>query len=145
MVTCRPVASTVLPAGAAPAAPAAVLSMVDFLGSAELFGALERAQLRDLVSHLQPVHIGAGELLSDGDDEALYLVGSGRLEIGGVRGPAAARGAGQVIGAAPGGPVRAVRDSVVLRLSPGALAAFVRRHPKARPVLHRELGRLSAA
>lgn len=127
---------------------------MEFLGSTEVFGGLDPAVLRDLLVHLEPVHVGAGEVVVAAEDvpDSLYLVGHGRLKFGSEVSATGERGPRQVVGAAAllrsgtaGTWVRAVRDSLLLRLSVPAFEAFAHRHPEALLGLCRELVRLVAA
>ena len=126
--------------------------LFEFLAATEVFGGLSQADLRTLMPHLEPVHVAAGELVLEPGrtNDALYVVGHGRLEVGSPGTATSEAGPGQVIGAGAlllgdwaGSWARAMRDSVLLRLTASSFKAFAERHPQALLGLCRELVRVS--
>jgi predicted acylesterase/phospholipase RssA len=119
--------------------------VLDFLASIPLFAGLGVENLRDLLGELEPVDLRAGDALIRAGDavDFLAIVAHGRLRIGQT---ATERGPGQVVGeaallaAAPSpADVVAVRDSLVLRLSPSSFERFGGRHPAVLLQLCRQL------
>lgn len=123
--------------------------VLDFLAGTEVFGGLDRAALRELVVHLDPVHVAAGEPVLDGD--ALHLLAHGRLAVRSANGTREI-GPGQVVGGAAlleGAPtgrrVHAVRDSLVLRLGVAGFERVAAAHPASLLGLCRALVRADTA
>ncbi|HVL50630.1 MAG TPA: cyclic nucleotide-binding and patatin-like phospholipase domain-containing protein [Actinomycetota bacterium] len=134
--------------------PAGSDDLLEFLAGTEVFSGLTQADLRSLMPHLEPVHAAAGELVleSGKPNDALYVVGHGRLEAGSAGTATFEAGPGQVIGAgalllgdSAGSWARAMRDSVLLRLTASSFKAFAERHPQALLGLCRELVRISTS
>lgn len=127
--------------------------VLDFLAGTEVFGGLDRAALRELFAHLDPVHLAAGDvvLAADRVPDALHLLAYGRLAVhraGAVReiGPGQVVGAAALLAEAPAGTqVRAVRDSLVLRLGAAGFERVARAHPASLLGLCRALIRAEAA
>lgn len=126
--------------------------LLGFLAATEVFGALDQAALRSLLPHLEPVHAAAGEwVLEAGQrNDSLYLVAYGRLEVGAGKSSTREAGPGQVVGVGalllgdpPDAWARAIRDSVLLRLSARSFNQFAERHTGALLGLCRELMRIS--
>jgi predicted acylesterase/phospholipase RssA len=131
-----------------------VEDLLDFLGSTEIFATLERPVLQDLLGYLQAAHVPAGTTVMNRGEpaESLFLVRFGRLQ---VYAPTPAGdavlgevGPGEVVGEVAlllGEPrsasVRAIRDSLVLRLSSQDFERFVEAHPDAVLRLLRDLTR----
>ncbi|MCX6462466.1 MAG: patatin-like phospholipase family protein [Pseudonocardiales bacterium] len=126
--------------------------VLDFLSGTEVFGGLDRAALRELFVQLDPVHVPAGTVVvtPDRTPRALHLLAYGRLA---VRAGAAVRdvGPGEVVGASAlladvpaGEEVRAVRDSLLLRLDVAGFERFARSHPASLLGLCRALVRAGA-
>lgn len=115
----------------------------ELLGSTDAFATVPRRRLGDLLALLEPRHIAAGDVVfSEGETaDALYVVAYGRLRaerVGqGERLPLDEIGPGGCVGQAEliaGTPrrttVRAVRDSLVLRLSADGLSRLAQWHPE---------------
>lgn len=122
--------------------------VLDFLAGTEVFGGLDRAALRELFVHLDPVHVAAGEAVLDGG--ALHLLAHGRLAVrsgSGTReiGPGQVVGAAALLeGAAADQHVHAVRDSLVLRLDVAGFERVAAAHPASLLGLCRALVRADA-
>ena len=114
----------------------------ELLESTEVFAGMTRDQLGDLLPLLEPRHVPAGEVIvAEGDPAAgIYIVGYGRLRVvrqeGGREltvgevGPGDTVGEREVLtGTAAAASVRAVRDSLLLRLSPEGLERITEWHP----------------
>ena len=114
----------------------------ELLESTEAFTGMTREQLGDLLPLLEPLHIPAGEVVvTEGDPTgSIHIVGYGRLRafrrqdgrelvISDV-GPGDTFGEREVLtGTAAAASVRAVRDSLLLRLSPEGLERITEWHP----------------
>lgn len=126
--------------------------VLDFLAGTEVFGGLDRAALRELFVAFDPVHVAAGEVVEDTGrtPDALHLLAYGRLVVtsaAGTReiGPGQVVGAGALLGdALVGSEVRAVRDSLVLRLGVAGFERVVRAQPAQMLGLCRALVRAEA-
>lgn len=114
----------------------------ELLESIEAFAGLTRAELGGLLSLLEPRHLPAGEVVvSEGERTAgIYLVAYGRLRVYRQQdgreqfitelSPGDTVGEGEVLTGAPAtASVRAVRDSLVLLLSPEGLERVTEWHP----------------
>jgi predicted acylesterase/phospholipase RssA len=114
----------------------------ELLESTEAFAGMSRDQLGDLLPLLEPRHVPAGELVvAEGDPAgSIHIVGYGRLRVyrqfdGEERvvaevGPGETVGEREVLtGTAAAASVRAVRDSLLLRLSPEGLDRITEWHP----------------
>src|SRR5689334_5057338 len=122
------------------------MNSADLLAASPLFRELEPSALRELSLETNPVHLGGGEtLMREGDaGDALYVVVSGRLSVVVGTTRIAEIGRGETVGEMAlltGGPrsatVRALRDTVLLRLSKASFDALIERHPKATMALAR--------
>lgn len=127
--------------------------VLEFLAGTEVFGGLDRAALRELFGRLDPVHVPAGTVVVTPDraPDALHLLAYGRLSVRSAAGDREV-GPGQVVGAAAllsdvpaGTEVRAVRDSLLLRLDVTGFERFARTHPEPLLGLCRALVRAEAA
>ena len=114
----------------------------ELLESAEAFAGVPRNRLGDVLAQLEPRHVAAGELVVAQGEEptSLYVVAYGRLrrerEENGARlllgevGPGGTVGEAELIaGTARTASVRAVRDSLVLRLSADGLSRLAQWQP----------------
>lgn len=114
----------------------------ELLESIEAFAGLTRAELGGLLSLLEPRHLPAGEVVvTEGERTAgIYLVAYGRLRVYRQQdgreqfitelSPGDTVGEGEVLTGTPAtASVRAVRDSLVLLLSPEGLQRVTEWHP----------------
>lgn len=114
----------------------------ELLESTEVFAGMTRDQLGDLLPLLEPRHVPAGEVVvAEGDPaDSIHIVGYGRLRVFrqvdgqelvvGEVGPGDTVGEREVLtGTAAAASVRAVRDSLLLRLSPEGLERITEWHP----------------
>jgi predicted acylesterase/phospholipase RssA/CRP-like cAMP-binding protein len=114
----------------------------ELLESTEAFAGLTREELGGLLPLLEPRHLPAGEVVvTEGESPAgIFLVAYGRLRVyrdqDGIEefitelSPGDTVGEGEVLtGAAATASVRAVRDSLVLLLSPEGLQRVTEWHP----------------
>ena len=114
----------------------------ELLESIEAFAGLTREELGGLLPLLEPRHLPAGEVVvAEGERTAgIYLVAYGRLRVSRQQrgreefitelSPGDTVGEGEVLtGAAATASVRAVRDSLVLLLSPEGLQRVTEWHP----------------
>jgi len=126
--------------------------IVDILASTEVFGALDRNALVDLVPQFEPLNLPAGAtIIHEGDPpDGLYVVAYGRVQAFRSAGPLPGGefGPGKIVGEAAllldtprNASVRTVRDSLLLRLSAAAFRTLGDRHPQAVLHLHRALAR----
>lgn len=118
-------------------------AIVDFLAASDVFGPLGRAALADLLPRLEPVHVAAGDAVGvqEGEERALFIVVHGRVRVvlpgAGGETSVAELGPGQVVGEEavldeepPDTVVRAVRDSLLLRLSAASVRGLAADHPE---------------
>lgn len=130
----------------------------ELLESTEAFAGMSRDQLGALLPLLEPRHVAAGEtVVAEGEPTAgIYLVAYGRLRAhrheGGrelfVRelGTGETVGEGELLtGSVATASVRAVRDSLLLRLSPEGLERVTEWHPEVPLRMAKRLLRHSAA
>lgn len=114
----------------------------ELLASSEAFAGVPRDRLGDVLAQLEPRHVAAGELVVAQGEEAtsLYVVAYGRLRaerqknetrlLLGEVGPGGTVGEAELIsGTARTALVRAVRDSLVLRLSADGLSRLAQWQP----------------
>lgn len=114
----------------------------ELLASTEAFAGVPRDRLGDVLAQLEPRHVAAGELVvTEGEQaDSLYVVAYGRLRAerdeDGTRlllaevGPGGTVGEAELIaGTARTASVRAVRDSLVLRLSADGLSRLAQWQP----------------
>ncbi|HEV8623285.1 MAG TPA: patatin-like phospholipase family protein [Acidimicrobiia bacterium] len=122
------------------------------MASTEVFGALERDALVELVPHFEPLNLPAGAtIIKEGEPpDSLYVVAYGRVQAFRSSGPISGGelGPGKVVGEAAllldtprNASVRTVRDSFLLRLSASAFRTLGDRHPQVVLHLHRALAR----
>lgn len=116
------------------------------LAISPLFRELESSALHELALETTLVPLGGGEtLLREGDaGDALYVVVSGRLSVVVGSAPIAEIGRGETVGemalltgAPRSATVRAVRDTMLVRLSKESFDVLIERHPKATMALAR--------
>ena len=117
-------------------------AIVDFLAATDVFRPLGRAALADLLPRLEPVHVAAGDPVAvpEGAERSLFVVVHGRVrvEVPSASGETSAElGPGQVVGeealldeVPAEAVVRAVRDSLLLRLSAAAARDLAAEHPE---------------
>jgi predicted acylesterase/phospholipase RssA/CRP-like cAMP-binding protein len=127
------------------------MNSADLLAASPLFRELDPSALHELSLETNSVRLGGGEtLMREGDaGDALYVVVSGRLSVVIGTTPHDERsiaeiGRGETVGemalltgAPRSATVRALRDSVLLRLSKASFDALIERHPKATMALAR--------
>ena len=127
------------------------------LESTDVLSSVPRDRLRDLLPLLEPLHVAAGALvIAEGEAaDSMFIVGYGRLRterhhgghgnLPGEVGPGGTVGEAALITETPHpASVRAVRDSLVLRLSRDGLETLAEWHPDlplhlARHVLQRTI------
>jgi predicted acylesterase/phospholipase RssA/CRP-like cAMP-binding protein len=127
------------------------MNSADLLATSPLFRELDHSALHELSLETNSVRLGGGEtLMREGDaGDALYVVVSGRLSVVVGTTPHDERsvaeiGRGETVGemalltgAPRSATVRAMRDTVLLRLSKTSFDALIDRHPKATMALAR--------
>lgn len=113
--------------------------IIKFLQASEFFQALSRENLEKLVDKFEFISIDSGEVLINKGDvgDCLYLVVSGRLRAFSENAVLGEMGRGDLIGelailthAARAASVRAIRDSVLLKLSQKEFEIFVQENPQ---------------
>ena len=117
-------------------------NVFELLESTEAFAGMTRDQLGDLLPLLEPRHVPAGEVVvAEGEPtDSIHIVCYGRLQVHrqqdgrdlvvGEVGPGDTVGDREVLTGTPAATsVRAVRDSLLLRLSPEGLQRITEWHP----------------